>query len=54
MYGISYSRLINYMAKSNITLNRNVLSNLAINEPLSFRSVIEVSKPVRAKVNVQV
>ena len=44
MYGLPYSKLINNMLKTNITLNRKVLSDLAITEPLSFRSVIEVSK----------
>ena len=44
MYGLPYNLLINYMMRSNIELNRNMLANLAINEPLSFRSVLDVCK----------
>lgn len=44
MYGLPYSKLINNMLKTNIILNRKVLSDLAVTEPLSFKSVVEVSK----------
>ena len=50
MYGLPYSQLVNCMLRSNITLNRKILSDLAVTEPLSFRSVIEVAKEVRAGV----
>ena len=50
MYGMPYSQLINCMIRSNITLNRKILSDLAVTEPLSFKSVIEVVKEVRAGV----
>jgi large subunit ribosomal protein L20 len=39
-YGVQYSRLINGLGKENIKLNRKMLSNLALYEPLSFRSVV--------------
>jgi large subunit ribosomal protein L20 len=45
-HGANYSWLINGMNKSNIELNRKVLSELAATEPHSFRSVIEVVKEV--------
>ena len=45
MYGIPYASMINGMLKSNISLNRKVLADLAVTEPLSFRSVVEVIKP---------
>ena len=32
------------MSKSNVHLNRKVLADMAFNEPLSFRSVLEVIK----------
>ena len=48
MYGLPYSALIHSLSRSNITLNRKVLSDLAVTEPLSFRSVIEIAKEVRA------
>lgn len=44
MYGTPYSRFVNHMLKTNIVLNRKVLADLAVTEPLSFRAVLEVSK----------
>ena len=44
MYGMKYRDLIPSLEKSDICLNRKVLAGLAVNEPLSFRSVIEVAK----------
>ena len=43
-YGMSYSNFINEASKANIELNRKVLSDIAANEPYSFRSIIEVIK----------
>lgn len=48
MYGLPYSILINNLAKSEIALNRKVLSELAVTEPLSFKSVVEVAKLAKA------
>ena len=42
--GMSYSRFINGMAKAGITLNRKALSNMAIEDPAAFKSVVEQSK----------
>jgi large subunit ribosomal protein L20 len=47
MYGMPYSNLISGLQKCHIGLNRKVLSDLAITEPLSFKSVIEVVKSIR-------
>jgi large subunit ribosomal protein L20 len=44
MYDVKYSRLINGLSRSNMRLNRKVLADLAVTEPLSFRSVVEVVK----------
>jgi large subunit ribosomal protein L20 len=44
IYGIPYSNFINLMAQSQIKLNRKVLADMAITEPLSFRAVVEVAK----------
>jgi large subunit ribosomal protein L20 len=38
--GISYSRLIAAMKKANITLNRKMLSDLAIRDPQAFAAVV--------------
>jgi large subunit ribosomal protein L20 len=44
MYGLPYSVLMNNLAKADVGLNRKVLSDLAITEPLSFKSVVELAK----------
>jgi large subunit ribosomal protein L20 len=44
MYALPYSKFVHNMLKTNILLNRKVLADLAITEPLSFKSVVEVSK----------
>ena len=42
--GIPYSRLIHNFKKSNIDLNRKMLSQIAILDTLTFGKLIEVSK----------
>eukprot|EP01035_Chromulina_nebulosa_P027645 gene27645-36388_t len=50
IYGLSYSLFINGLLRSNIKLNRKVLADIVVNEPLSFRSVVEVAKlQIRSK-----
>jgi large subunit ribosomal protein L20 len=44
IHGVTYNSLIHRLAQSNIHLNRKALAELAFNEPLSFRSVVEVAK----------
>jgi large subunit ribosomal protein L20 len=41
--GTTYSRLINSMSKAGITLDRKVLSELAVSEPKAFEAVIKAS-----------
>lgn len=48
MYGVTYGDFINRLSKSNITLNRKVLSDMAITEPLSFKSIIAVTNETAA------
>lgn len=43
-HGISYSRFINKLSKSNITINRKVLAELAASEPAIFKSIVESVK----------
>jgi large subunit ribosomal protein L20 len=43
-YGISYSRLIHQLDKANISLNRKVLADLAMNHPDAFKAVIDKLK----------
>ena len=42
--GISYSRLIHNFKKSNIELNRKMLSQVAILDTLTFKELIAISK----------
>ncbi len=38
--GMNYSTFINKLSKANITLNRKVLADLAMNEPDTFKSIL--------------
>ncbi len=43
-YGLSYSVFIGGLHKKNITLNRKVLADLAMNNPEAFKAVVELVK----------
>ena len=43
-YGLSYSRFINGLKLANVDLNRKVLSEMAINDPVAFAKVVELAK----------
>lgn len=45
--GTTYSRLIAALKATNITLDRKVLSELAVNEPAAFKAVVEASKATK-------
>lgn len=42
--GTTYSRLIAALKKANITLDRKVLAELAVNEPKAFEAVVKAAK----------
>lgn len=42
--GLSYSRFMNGLLQAGIALNRKVLSNMAIEDPGAFQTVIDASK----------
>jgi len=44
MNDTTYSRLIASLKAANITLNRKVLSELAVNEPTAFTEVVKTSQ----------
>ncbi len=46
--GISYSKLINGLKKAGCTLNRKMLSDMAIRDPQSFASVVGAAKQALA------
>jgi LSU ribosomal protein L20P len=48
-FGLTYSRFIDGMAKSGITVDRKVLSDLAISEPAAFQAIAEKAKAARRR-----
>ena len=43
-YGINYSRFMNGLSKAGITMNRKMLSELAINDATAFAALVETAK----------
>ncbi len=43
-HGMSYSQFMGHLKKSDITLNRKVLADLAMNNPEAFKAVVEKVK----------
>ena len=46
-HGVNYSHFIHTLSKDNIKLDRKVLSDLAINEPQSFKALVDRVKFMR-------
>lgn len=44
MNGVNYSSFINGLKKAGITLNRKMLSEIAIADPAAFKNLVEQSK----------
>jgi len=44
MFGMSYSKFMGELAKSNIDLNRKVLADLAMNNPEAFKVIVDQVK----------
>jgi len=45
--GLSYSRFMNALKTAGITLNRKMLSEMAIKDPASFQKIIEIAKKAK-------
>jgi large subunit ribosomal protein L20 len=43
-FGLTYSRFIDGLAKAGVTVDRKVMSDLAINEPAAFEAIVEKAK----------
>ena len=43
-FGLTYSRFINGLDRAGITVDRKVLSDLAIAEPAAFQAIVEKAK----------
>lgn len=48
LHGMTYSQFINGLSKAGIELDRKVLSDLAVREPDSFRSLVEQAQAALA------
>jgi large subunit ribosomal protein L20 len=48
-FGLNYSKFIDALAKANITVDRKVLSELAIAEPAAFQAIVEKAKAALPK-----
>jgi large subunit ribosomal protein L20 len=46
--GMSYSRLIDGLKKSDIEINRKILADLAVNDPAAFAKLVEKAKEALA------
>lgn len=42
--GISYSKFMNGLKKANVTINRKMLSEIAIADPKAFKGLVETAK----------
>lgn len=48
-HGMTYSQFINGLGKAGIEIDRKILSELAVNEPDSFRALVEQAQAALAK-----
>jgi len=48
LFGLSYSQFMNGLKKAGVTLDRKVLSDMAINDAASFEKLVEVAKQALA------
>ena len=46
-HGMSYSKFMNALKKSNIAVNRKMLADMAVREPAAFEAVVEKAKAVK-------
>ena len=47
-HGLSYSRFINGLKKANIVLDRKVLADVAVHDPMGFGKLVESAKAALA------
>ena len=43
-HGLTYSKFINGLKKSKVTLDRKILADLAVKEPQAFKKLMEIAK----------
>ncbi len=49
LHGLTYSQFINGLSKAGIELDRKVLSDIAVREPESFKSLVEQAQAALAE-----
>lgn len=42
--GLSYNNLMNGLKKANVNLNRKMLADLVVNDPIAFKQIVEIAK----------
>ena len=42
--GVSYSQLMNSLKKQNVTVDRKILAELAVNQPAAFKAIVAQAK----------
>src|SRR3990167_313440 len=47
MGGVSYSRFIAALKKEKIEIDRKILSDLAVNDPVAFKKIVDESKVLK-------
>ena len=48
-FGLNYSKFIDGLAKAGVTVDRKVLSDIAISEPAAFAAIVEKAKAALPK-----
>ena len=46
-HGLSYSKFMNALKKSEVAINRKMLADLAVNEPEAFSIIVDTAKTVK-------
>jgi large subunit ribosomal protein L20 len=46
--GINYSRFVKGLTDANVTINRKVIADLAVNAPETFQQLVKISKEAQA------
>jgi len=49
LHGLSYSRLISGLSKTELTIDRKMLADLAVNDPAAFGAIAEKAKAALLK-----
>ena len=47
MNGMTYSNLVNGLKKANVVINRKMLAEMAVSDPVAFAKVVEIAKKAK-------